>query len=41
MFGLGLAIVLARGSVLKAVIMVVLGLLLSTVGTDLETGQGA
>ena len=30
---------LARGSVLKAVIMVVLGLLLSTVGTDLETGQ--
>ena len=37
--GLGLAIVLARGSVLKAVIMVVLGLLLSTVGTDLETGQ--
>jgi putative tricarboxylic transport membrane protein len=39
LFGLGLAIVLARGSVLKAVIMVVLGLLLSTVGTDLETGQ--
>src|SRR6185436_10318454 len=38
-FGLGLAIVLARGSVLKAVIMVVLGLLFSTVGTDLETGQ--
>jgi putative tricarboxylic transport membrane protein len=38
-FGLGLAIVLARGSVLKACIMVVLGLLLSTVGTDLETGQ--
>jgi putative tricarboxylic transport membrane protein len=38
-FGLGLAVVLARGSVLKAVIMVVLGLLLSTVGTDLETGQ--
>jgi putative tricarboxylic transport membrane protein len=37
--GLGLAVVLARGSVLKAVIMVVLGLLLSTVGTDLETGQ--
>ena len=30
---------LARGSVLKAVIMVVFGLLLSTVGTDLETGQ--
>ena len=38
-FGLGLAIVLAQGSVLKAVIMVVFGLLLSTVGTDLETGQ--
>ena len=37
--GLGLAIVLARGSVLKAVIMVVVGLLLATVGTDLETGQ--
>jgi putative tricarboxylic transport membrane protein len=37
--GLGLAVVLARGSVLKAIIMVVLGLLLSTVGTDLETGQ--
>jgi putative tricarboxylic transport membrane protein len=37
--GLGLAVVLARGSVLKSVIMVVLGLLLSTVGTDLETGQ--
>jgi len=37
--GLGLAIVLARGSVLKALIMVVFGLLLSTVGTDLETGQ--
>src|SRR5499425_3107789 len=37
--GLGLAIVLARGSVLKAVIMVVFGLLLATVGQDLETGQ--
>src|SRR5262250_3141827 len=37
--GLGLAIVLARGSVLKAVVMVVFGLLLSTVGQDLETGQ--
>src|SRR5262245_40014796 len=39
MLGLGLAIVLARGSVLKAIIMVVFGLLLATVGTDLETGQ--
>ena len=38
-FGLGLAIVLARGSVLKACIMVVFGLLLSTVGQDIETGQ--
>jgi putative tricarboxylic transport membrane protein len=38
-FGLGLAIVLARGSVLKACIMVVFGLLLATVGQDLETGQ--
>jgi putative tricarboxylic transport membrane protein len=37
--GLGLAIVLAHGSVLKAVIMVVFGLLLATVGTDLETGE--
>jgi putative tricarboxylic transport membrane protein len=38
-FGLGLAIVLARGSVLKACIMVVFGLLLATVGQDIETGQ--
>ena len=38
-FGLGLAVVLAHGSVLKAIIMVVLGLLLATVGTDLETGE--
>jgi putative tricarboxylic transport membrane protein len=37
--GLGLAIVLARGSVLKACIMVAFGLLLATVGQDLETGQ--
>jgi putative tricarboxylic transport membrane protein len=37
--GLSLAIVLAHGSVLKAVIMVVFGLLLATVGTDLETGE--
>jgi putative tricarboxylic transport membrane protein len=37
--GLGLAIVLARGPVLKAAIMVVFGLLLATVGTDLETAQ--
>ena len=38
-FGLGLAIVLAHGSVLKAIVMVVFGLLLATVGTDLESGQ--
>jgi putative tricarboxylic transport membrane protein len=37
--GIGLAIVLAHGSVLKAVVMVVFGLLLATVGTDLETGE--
>jgi putative tricarboxylic transport membrane protein len=37
--GLAFAVVLARGSVLKAVAMVVVGLLLSTVGTDLETGE--
>jgi putative tricarboxylic transport membrane protein len=37
--GLGLAVVLAQGSVLKAVIMVVFGLVLATVGTDLETGD--
>jgi putative tricarboxylic transport membrane protein len=37
--GLAFAVVLARGSVLKAVAMIVTGLLLSTVGTDLETGE--
>ena len=37
--GLGLAIVLARGSVLKAIIAVITGLVLATVGTDLETGE--
>jgi len=31
--------VLARGSVLKAFAMIVLGLLLATMGTDLETGE--
>jgi putative tricarboxylic transport membrane protein len=36
--GLAFAVVLARGSVLKAVGMVLAGVLLSTVGTDLETG---
>jgi len=37
--GLALAVALARGSVLKAILMIVLGILLSTVGTDLETGE--
>jgi putative tricarboxylic transport membrane protein len=36
--GLAFAVVLARGSVLKAIAMVLAGVLLSTVGTDLETG---
>ena len=35
------AVVLARGSILKSIAMVLLGLLLSTVGHDLETGRGA
>jgi putative tricarboxylic transport membrane protein len=37
--GLACAMVLARGSVLKAFAMIVLGLLLATIGTDLETGE--
>ena len=37
--GLVFSTVLARGSILKAILMVFLGLLLATVGTDLETGQ--
>ncbi|HEX2726470.1 MAG TPA: tripartite tricarboxylate transporter permease [Beijerinckiaceae bacterium] len=37
--GLVFAVVLARGSILKAVTMILLGILFSTVGTDLETGQ--
>jgi putative tricarboxylic transport membrane protein len=36
--GLVFAVVLARGSIVKAISMILLGLLLSTVGTDLETG---
>jgi len=39
LLGLAFAVVLARGSVLKAVSMIVVGLLLSTVGLDLETGE--
>jgi putative tricarboxylic transport membrane protein len=38
--GLIFAVVLAKGSVLKAVAMVLMGLLLSMVGSDLETGAG-
>ncbi|MDQ0512929.1 tripartite tricarboxylate transporter permease [Ancylobacter amanitiformis] len=37
--GLALAVALARGPALKAIIMIVLGVLLSTVGTDLDTGE--
>jgi putative tricarboxylic transport membrane protein len=37
--GLCFAVVLARGSILKAISMILLGLLMSTIGTDLETGQ--
>src|SRR5512141_3224667 len=40
LLGLIFAVVLAKGSVLKAVAMVVTGLLLSMVGSDLETGAG-
>src|SRR5262245_18010643 len=38
--GLIFAVVLAKGFVLKAVAVIVLGLLLSMVGSDLETGAG-
>ncbi len=38
--GLIFAVVLARGSVLKSIAMVLTGLLLSMVGSDLETGAG-
>lgn len=37
--GLIFAVVLARGSILKAIAMILVGILLSTVGTDLETGE--
>jgi putative tricarboxylic transport membrane protein len=37
--GLVFAVVLAKGSVLKAIAMIMLGLLLSMVGSDIETGQ--
>src|SRR5215208_3383784 len=38
--GLIFAVVLAKGSVLKALAMILAGLLLSMVGSDLETGAG-
>ncbi len=37
--GLVFAVVLAKGSVLKAIAMILIGLLLSMVGSDIETGQ--
>jgi putative tricarboxylic transport membrane protein len=37
--GLAFAVVLARGSLLKAGAMIVVGLLFSTIGTDLDTGE--
>ena len=36
--GLAFAVVLARRSILKSIAMTIAGLLLSTVGTDLDTG---
>jgi putative tricarboxylic transport membrane protein len=37
--GLVFAVVLAKGSVIKAVAMIMLGLLMSMIGSDIETGQ--
>jgi putative tricarboxylic transport membrane protein len=37
--GLVFAVVLAKGSILKAIAMIMMGLLLSAVGSDIETGQ--
>jgi putative tricarboxylic transport membrane protein len=37
--GLVFAVVLARGSILKAICMILLGLMMAQVGTDLITGQ--
>ena len=34
------AVVLARGSILKAITMILVGILLSTIGPDITTGQG-
>ncbi len=36
--GLAFAVVLARGSILKAMSMILIGILLSPIGTDLDTG---
>jgi putative tricarboxylic transport membrane protein len=36
--GLAFAVVLARGSILKAISMILIGILASTIGTDLDTG---
>ncbi len=38
--GLIFAVVLAKGSVVKAISMILFGLVLSMVGSDLETGAG-
>jgi putative tricarboxylic transport membrane protein len=38
--GLIFAVVLAKGSVVKAITMILLGIVLSMVGTDIETGAG-
>ncbi|HEY7230873.1 MAG TPA: tripartite tricarboxylate transporter permease [Pseudolabrys sp.] len=38
--GLIFAVVLAKGSILNAIAMILLGLLLSMIGSDLETGAG-
>src|SRR6266850_6164618 len=37
--GLVFAVVLAKGSLLKAIAMILMGLLMSMVGSDIETGQ--
>jgi putative tricarboxylic transport membrane protein len=37
--GLVFAVVLAKGSIVKAIAMIMMGLLLSAVGSDIETGQ--
>jgi putative tricarboxylic transport membrane protein len=40
LLGLIFAVVLAKGSVIKSIAMVLTGLLLSTIGSDLDTGTG-